>query len=65
MNLPGRPAHPDADAPVRPAALRMLLALGVVFLMLATTGWTAVHRPDTAVPARAAALAAVSNACLL
>ncbi|MCF3181142.1 hypothetical protein IPZ70_14540 [Streptomyces polychromogenes] len=40
----------------------MLLALGVVFLMLATTGWTAVHRPDTAVPARAAALAAWATA---
>ncbi|MFF4645497.1 alpha/beta hydrolase [Streptomyces sp. NPDC001389] len=40
----------------------MLLALGVVFLMLATTGWTAVHRPETAVPARAAALAAWATA---
>ncbi|MET8296727.1 MULTISPECIES: alpha/beta hydrolase [unclassified Streptomyces] len=40
----------------------MLLALGVVFLMLATTGWTAVHRPDAGIPARAAALAAWATA---
>ncbi|GAA0282035.1 alpha/beta hydrolase family protein [Streptomyces polychromogenes] len=62
MNLPGPLAHPAADAPARPAVLRMLLALGVVFLMLATTGWTAVHRPETVVPARAAALAAWATA---
>ncbi|MEU8459887.1 alpha/beta hydrolase [Streptomyces sp. NPDC029003] len=36
----------------------MLLALAVVFLMLATTGWTAVHRPETPAAPRALALAA-------
>lgn len=57
MKLPG-PAHSHAsDAPLRPAALRTLLALAVVFLMLATTGWTSVHRPENGVSAREAALA--------
>ncbi|MER5808867.1 alpha/beta hydrolase [Streptomyces sp. NPDC002033] len=36
----------------------MMLALAVVFLMLATTGWTAVHRPETPAAPRALALAA-------
>lgn len=62
MNLPGRPAPTTPDAPERPAALRMLLALGVVFLMLATTGWTAVHRPDAGIQARAAELVAWASA---
>ncbi|MCP3758258.1 alpha/beta hydrolase family protein [Streptomyces sp. TBY4] len=50
------PAH-SADAPARPAALRALLALTVVFLMLATTGWTAVYRPADEPSPRQAALA--------
>ncbi|CAM5430495.1 hypothetical protein SAVIM338S_02461 [Streptomyces avidinii] len=59
VNLPGpATAHsPAADPVARPAALRTLLALAVVFLMLATTGWTAVHRPESGVSARRAALA--------
>lgn len=64
MNLPGL-AHttvPGADP--RPAALRALLALAVVFIMLATTGWTAVHRPEAGTPLRAAALDAWSRARL-
>ncbi len=62
MKLPG-PALPTApEAAPRPAALRILLALAVVFLMLATTGWTAVHRPETAPPLRATALAAWASA---
>ncbi|MFG2709310.1 alpha/beta hydrolase [Streptomyces goshikiensis] len=36
----------------------MLLALAVVFVMLAITGWTAVHRPEAGVAPRRAALAA-------
>ncbi|MFJ9644950.1 alpha/beta hydrolase [Streptomyces sp. NPDC004244] len=40
----------------------MLLALAVVFIMLATTGWTAVHRPDAGTSLRAAALTAWSTA---
>lgn len=57
MNLPG-PAHAhSADAPARPAALRALLALAVVFLMLTTTGWTAVYRPASEPSPREAALA--------
>ncbi|MET9609205.1 alpha/beta hydrolase [Streptomyces sp. NPDC006512] len=52
------PAPSAAGAPTRPAALRTLLALAVVFVMLATTGWTAVHRPEAGTPPRAAALAA-------
>ncbi|MDA5281729.1 alpha/beta hydrolase [Streptomyces sp. Isolate_45] len=48
-----------AAVPARPvAALRTLLALAVVLVMLATTGWTAVHRPEAGTPPRAAALAA-------
>ncbi|WP_198939611.1 alpha/beta hydrolase [Streptomyces sp. MJM1172] len=35
----------------------MLLALAVVFVMLAITGWTAVHRPEAGVAPRRAALA--------
>ncbi|MDH6542055.1 hypothetical protein M2167_004598 [Streptomyces sp. SPB4] len=68
MNLPGRHAPPaveaddTADALARPAALRMMLALAVVFLMLATTGWTAVHPPEAGTAPRAAALAAWSAA---
>lgn len=62
VKLPGLPAHPAAadadDAPARQAVLRTLLALAVVFLMLATTGWTAVHRPEAGTAPRAAALAA-------
>ncbi len=64
MNLPGL-AHttvPGADP--RPAGLRALLALAVVFIMLATTGWTAVHRPEGGTPLRAAALDAWSKARL-
>ncbi len=62
MNVPGL-AHPTAlGADPRPAALRVLLALAVVFLMLATTGWTAVHRPEGGTPLRAAALGAWSKA---
>lgn len=58
MNLPGHLALPHPDAPSRLTALRTLLALAVVFVMLATTGWTAVHRPEAAAPPRVAALAA-------
>lgn len=62
MNLPGF-AHPTAPgADPRPAALRTLLALAVVFVMLATTGWTAVHRPEGGTPLRATALAAWAKA---
>lgn len=62
MKLPG-PALPTAPgADPRPAALRILLALAVVFVMLATTGWTAVHRPEGGTPLRAAALAAWAQA---
>lgn len=62
MNLSGHalPTVPAADP--RPAALRTLLALAVVFVMLATTGWTAVHRPEGGNPLRAAALAAWAQA---
>ncbi|MGW0391658.1 alpha/beta hydrolase [Streptomyces sp. NPDC003042] len=51
--MPGL-AHPVPHG----APARALLALGIVFLLLATTGWTAVHRPETGTPPRAAALAA-------
>ncbi|MFB7170334.1 alpha/beta hydrolase [Streptomyces sp. NPDC056254] len=62
--MPGL-AHPTAPgADPRPAALRTLLALAVVFIMLATTGWTAVHRPQGGTPLRAAALDAWSKALL-
>ncbi len=62
MNLPGF-AHPTAPgADPRPAALRTLLALAVVFVMLATTGWTAVHRPEGGTPMRATSLAAWAKA---
>lgn len=62
MNLPG-PAQPHfADAPRRPAALRTLLALAVVFLMLTTTGWTAVYRPESGASPREAALASWARA---
>lgn len=61
MNLPGlAPSIVGADP--RPAALRTLLALAVVFIMLATTGWTAVHRPDAGTSLRAAALASWATA---
>ncbi len=60
MNLPGL-AHPTAAADPRPV-LRTVLALTVVFIMLATTGWTTVHRPDAGTSLRAAALAAWSSA---
>jgi hypothetical protein len=40
---PGRPPQPPVSAS---AAWRALLALAVVFVMLTTTGWTALHRPD-------------------
>ncbi|MFK0253298.1 alpha/beta hydrolase [Streptomyces sp. NPDC090445] len=60
--MPGL-AHPTAvGADPRPAVLRTLLALAVVFIMLATTGWTTVHRPDAGTTLRAAALAAWSTA---
>lgn len=45
-----------AYARLSPASLRALLALAVVFIMLATTGWTAI-RPHTPIGARAIALA--------
>ncbi|MFJ3976011.1 alpha/beta hydrolase [Streptomyces sp. NPDC090021] len=62
--MPGsaHPTVPGADP--RPAALRTLLALAVVFVLLATTGWTAVHRPEGGTPLRAAALDAWSTARL-
>ncbi|WSQ03435.1 alpha/beta hydrolase family protein [Streptomyces sp. NBC_01232] len=60
--MPGL-AHPTAlGADPRPAALRALLALAVVFIMLATTGWTAVHRPEGGTPLRVAALGAWAKA---
>ncbi|MFJ3859826.1 alpha/beta hydrolase [Streptomyces sp. NPDC090085] len=60
--MPGL-AHPTASgADVRPAVLRTLLALAVVFVMLATTGWTAVHRPEGGTPMRVAALQAWAKA---
>ncbi|CAL9429956.1 hypothetical protein SUDANB120_02022 [Streptomyces sp. enrichment culture] len=59
VNVPGSARLSPGTDP-RPAALRVLLALGVVFLMLATTGWTAVHRPDAGTSLRAAGLAAWS-----
>lgn len=57
MNLSGPAPALSADAPARPAALRALLALAVVFLMLTTTGWTAVYRPASETSPRQAALA--------
>ncbi|MEU5216408.1 alpha/beta hydrolase [Streptomyces sp. NPDC020807] len=46
------------DAPLAPAVTRALLALAVVFVLLATTGWTTIrHRPAPG-PSREAALAA-------
>ncbi|WP_436844136.1 alpha/beta hydrolase [Streptomyces subrutilus] len=60
MPGPALPTAPVTDP--RPAALRTLLALAVVFVMLATTGWTAVHRPKDGSPLRAAALSAWSQA---
>ncbi|UQX04959.1 alpha/beta hydrolase [Streptomyces sp. RerS4] len=60
--MPGHLAHSTSDAPARVTALRTLLALAVVFVMLATTGWTAVHRPESGVAPRAAALAAWATA---
>ncbi|WP_424215567.1 alpha/beta hydrolase [Streptomyces sp. BI20] len=56
--MPG-PAHAE---PRRPAAVRVLLALAVVFVLLTTTGWTAVHRPMPEPSPRAAALAAWASA---
>ncbi|WP_405440782.1 alpha/beta hydrolase [Streptomyces avidinii] len=62
MNVPGL-AHPTAlGADPRPAALRVLLALAVVFILLATTGWTAVHRPEGGTPLRTTALGAWAKA---
>ncbi|MGW1934704.1 hypothetical protein ACWCPG_36315, partial [Streptomyces sp. NPDC001919] len=47
----------EADSPSL-VVLRTLLALAVVFVMLATTGWTTItHRPVPG-PSREAALAA-------
>ena len=43
-------------ARLSPTSIRALLALAVVFVMLGTTGWTAI-RPHTATSARAVALA--------
>ncbi|MFC4036555.1 alpha/beta hydrolase [Streptomyces polygonati] len=48
------------DMRMNPAALRALLALAVVFVMLATTGWTAV-RPHGMAEPRAASLSAWMN----
>lgn len=62
MNLSGLAHPPVPGADPRPAALRALLALAVVFIMLATTGWTAVHRPEGGTPLRAAALQAWTKA---
>ncbi|WP_328913364.1 MULTISPECIES: alpha/beta hydrolase [unclassified Streptomyces] len=45
------------SARLSPTSIRALLALAVVFVMLATTGWTAVRPPDVT-DARAAAIAA-------
>ncbi|WUF75235.1 alpha/beta hydrolase family protein [Streptomyces nojiriensis] len=60
--MPGL-AHPTAlGADPRPAALRALLALAVVFIMLATTGWTAVHRPEEVSPLRVSALGSWAKA---
>ncbi|WTB02599.1 alpha/beta hydrolase family protein [Streptomyces avidinii] len=60
--MPGL-AHPTAlGADPRPAALRVLLALAVVFILLATTGWTAVHRPEGGTPLRTTALGAWAKA---
>lgn len=62
MNVPGL-AHPSAPrVETRPAVLRVLLALAVVFVLLATTGWTAVHRPEGGTPLRVAALTAWAKA---
>ncbi|MCX4693514.1 alpha/beta hydrolase family protein [Streptomyces sp. NBC_01408] len=61
MPGPALPPAPEA-VPRHPAALRTLLALAVVFVMLATTGWTAVHRPEAGTPLRAAALTAWASA---
>lgn len=57
MNLPG-PVHHLAGASERPAALRTLFVLAVVLVMMVTTGWTAVHRPESGVSPRAVALSA-------
>ncbi|MCJ0867833.1 alpha/beta hydrolase family protein [Streptomyces sp. AP-93] len=60
--MPGHAHAHSADAPARPAALRALLALAVVFLMLTTTGWTAVYRPASEASPREAALASWAGA---
>lgn len=62
MNLSGLhgPASPATSS--SPGALHAWLALAVVFVMLATTGWTAVHRPEENVSARRVALASWSGA---
>lgn len=62
MNLPGHAHSIPPGAEPRRAALRTLLALAVVFVLLAITGWTAVHRPEGGAPLRASALAAWAQA---
>ncbi|MYT25180.1 hypothetical protein GTW69_33750, partial [Streptomyces sp. SID7760] len=60
--MPGLAPSTALGADPRPAVLRTLLALAVVFIMLATTGWTAVHRPDAGTTLRTAALASWASA---
>lgn len=62
MNVPGLALPSAPGVETRPAVLRVLLALAVVFVLLATTGWTAVHRPEGGTPLRAAALTAWAKA---
>ncbi|MEW2140366.1 alpha/beta hydrolase [Streptomyces sp. NPDC005409] len=62
--MPGLAHSTALRADPRPATLRTLLALAVVFVLLATTGWTAVHRPEGGTPLRATALAAWAKARL-
>ncbi|WP_282697403.1 alpha/beta hydrolase [Streptomyces sp. CC208A] len=51
-------APPSSDAPPSPAVLRTLLTLGVVLVMLATTGWTAIRHHPAPTLSMEAALAA-------
>ncbi|MCX4543727.1 alpha/beta hydrolase family protein [Streptomyces sp. NBC_01565] len=60
--MPGLAQLPPPSAAPRLTAPRSLLALAVVFVMLAITGWTAVHRPEAGVAPRAVALAAWASA---